>query len=34
MEAGSIGVELDKCLLHPEHLMKLSEKGNRVVNAT
>jgi hypothetical protein len=29
MEAASIDVEHDKCLLHPQHLMKLSEKGIR-----
>jgi hypothetical protein len=34
MEAASIDVELDKFLFHPQHLMKLSEKGNQVVNAT
>jgi hypothetical protein len=34
MELVSIGVELDKGLLHPEHLMKLSNKGDRVMNAT
>jgi hypothetical protein len=27
MELVSIGVELDKGLVHPEHLMKLSNKG-------
>jgi hypothetical protein len=34
MEAVSIGVKLDKGLLHPEHSMKLLEKGNQMVNAT
>jgi hypothetical protein len=33
MELVSIGVELDKGLLHPEHSMKLSNKGDRVMNA-
>jgi hypothetical protein len=34
MEAVSTGVELDKGLLHPKHLMKLPKKGNQVINAT
>jgi hypothetical protein len=34
VEAVSISMELDKGLLHPEHAMKLSEKGNQVINAT
>jgi hypothetical protein len=34
MEAVSIGVELDKGLLHPGYLMKLSQRGNWVINAT
>jgi hypothetical protein len=32
--AVGIGVELDKGLPHPEHSMKLSDKGERVINAT
>jgi hypothetical protein len=34
MEDVSISVELDKGLIHLEHLMKLSDKGNRVISAT
>jgi hypothetical protein len=34
MEAVSIGVDLDKGLLHPEHSMKLLDKGDRVINET
>jgi hypothetical protein len=34
MEAIGIGVEHDKCLLHPEHSTKLSDKGDRVIAST
>jgi hypothetical protein len=34
MEDASIDMELDKCLLHPEHSMKLSDKEDQVINAT
>jgi hypothetical protein len=34
MEVVSIGVELDKGLIRPEHLVKLSDKGDRVIDAT
>jgi hypothetical protein len=33
LEVASIGVELDEGLLHLEYSMKLSEKGNQVINA-
>jgi hypothetical protein len=34
MEVVSMGVELDKDLLHPEHLMKLSDKEDCLMDAT
>jgi hypothetical protein len=34
MEAVSIDVGLDKGLLRPEHSLKLSDKGDQMINAT